>query len=55
MHIKILGTGCKKCRVLEGNVKIALQEMSDDSVVEKVEDIQEIVKYRVMSTPCTCN
>lgn len=51
MQIKILGTGCKKCRVLEENVKVALQEMSDDSIVEKVEDIKEIVKYRVMSTP----
>lgn len=51
MKIKILGTGCKKCRVLEENVKIALRELNNDSVVEKVEEIKEIVKYRVMSTP----
>lgn len=51
MDIKVLGTGCKKCKALEENVKLALQEMGSDNVVQKVEDIKEIVKYRVLSTP----
>lgn len=51
MIIKVLGTGCKKCKDLEGNVKVAVQETGVDATVEKVEDIREIMKYKVMSTP----
>lgn len=51
VEIKVLGTGCKKCKVLEQNVKLALLEMNIDATVQKVEDIKEIMKYKVMSTP----
>ncbi len=51
MIIKILGTGCKKCKKLEENVKVAVEELGKDIKVEKVEDIQEIMNYGVMSTP----
>ncbi|GAE44130.1 redox-active disulfide protein 2 [Mesobacillus boroniphilus JCM 21738] len=51
MNIKILGTGCKKCQELEKNTRIAVEELQLEAQVEKVEDIKEIMKYKVMSTP----
>ncbi|MBT2679860.1 TM0996/MTH895 family glutaredoxin-like protein [Bacillus sp. ISL-35] len=51
MNIKILGTGCKKCQELEKNTRTAVEELQLDAQVEKVEDIKEIMKYKVMSTP----
>ncbi|KIY22424.1 thioredoxin family protein [Mesobacillus subterraneus] len=51
MNIKILGTGCKKCQELEKNTRMAVEEVQVDAVIEKVEDIKEIMKYKVMSTP----
>ncbi|MDQ0414401.1 thioredoxin family protein [Mesobacillus stamsii] len=51
MNIKILGTGCKKCQEFEKNTRMAVEEVQVDAVIEKVEDIKEIMKYKVMSTP----
>lgn len=51
MIIKILGTGCNKCDKLEKNLKIALEELDIDVTVEKVEELIEIVRYGVMTTP----
>ncbi|MBT2637804.1 thioredoxin family protein [Bacillus sp. ISL-39] len=51
MNIKILGTGCKKCQELEKNTRMAVEELQIEAQVEKVEDIKEIMKYKVMSTP----
>jgi small redox-active disulfide protein 2 len=51
LNIKVLGTGCKKCQELEKNTRMAVEELQVDAVVEKVEDIKEIMKYKVMSTP----
>ena len=49
--IEILGTGCKKCKELELNVKKAVEELGGGYEVKKVEDITEIMKYNVVSTP----
>ncbi|GAC91516.1 thioredoxin [Anoxybacillus flavithermus NBRC 109594] len=51
MTIKVLGTGCKKCKELEQNVRMALTQLQLDAQVEKVEDIAKIMSYGVMSTP----
>ncbi|MBB6176916.1 small redox-active disulfide protein 2 [Anoxybacillus tengchongensis] len=51
MIIKVLGTGCKKCRELEQNVRMTLAQLQVDAQVEKVEDIAKIMSYGVMSTP----
>ncbi len=50
-HIKILGTGCPKCQTTYSNVMEALQKSNTEAEVEKVEDIVEIMKYNVLSTP----
>ncbi len=49
--IKILGTGCPKCRAMTTIVKDVVSESGIDATVEKVEDIMEIMKYDVMTTP----
>ncbi|WP_182864877.1 thioredoxin family protein [Rhodopirellula sp. JC639] len=49
--IQILGTGCRKCLALKENAESALKQANVEAEVEKIEDINEIVKYGVMSTP----
>ena len=51
MNIKILGGGCTKCRKLEKNVQTALANLNKDATIEKVTDINDIMKYEVMMTP----
>ena len=43
MEIKVLGTGCAKCKSLEKVTRKAVDELKLDASVEKVEDIQKIV------------
>lgn len=51
MIIKILGSGCKKCKKMEENTREAIEELNLDAKIEKVEDFKEIMKYGVMTTP----
>lgn len=51
MEIKVLGTGCKKCKDLEANAKEAVRALGLDATIEKVEDIADIMSYGVMKTP----
>lgn len=51
MKIEILGTGCAKCKALEVVVKEAISKIGGFHEVIKVEDIMEIMKYNVVSTP----
>ena len=51
MEIKVLGTGCARCKSLEKVTTKAVQELNLDATVEKVEDIQKIMEYAVMRTP----
>ena len=51
MNIKVLGTGCTKCKKLLANVETALRESQIKAALEKVEDINQIIDYGVMMTP----
>jgi small redox-active disulfide protein 2 len=51
IYIKILGTGCPKCKQTTAVVQEVVTENNIDATIEKVEDIMEIMKYNVMSTP----
>lgn len=51
MNIKVLGTGCPKCKKLEQSTRQAAEELGLSASVEKVEDIQKIVEYGIMRTP----
>jgi len=49
--IQILGTGCPKCKKLTENAQAAIAELGLDCDVEKVTDVNEIMKFGVMMTP----
>lgn len=51
MEIKVLGTGCAKCKSLEKATLQAVSETGIDATVTKVEDFLEIMKLGVMTTP----
>ena len=51
MEIKVLGTGCKKCKQLEELAKEVVKETKVEAEIIKVTDIQDITKAGVMLTP----
>jgi len=51
MEIKVLGTGCAKCKSLEAVTRQAVEELDLIASIEKVEDIQKIMEYGIMRTP----
>ncbi len=51
MNIKVLGTGCPKCKTLEKTTLQAISELGINANLEKVEDIVQIMNYGVMRTP----
>lgn len=51
MKIRVLGSGCAKCKRLEERVRYLVAENQLPVEVEKVTDIQEIMKYGIMMTP----
>ena len=51
MEIKILGTGCSKCKTLEDITRKVVKDNAINANIIKVEDIMEIMKYNIMTTP----
>lgn len=51
MEIKILGSGCSKCKTLEKLTREVVAQNGIQATIIKVEDITEIIKYHIMSTP----
>lgn len=51
MKIKVLGTGCPKCKKVYAEAEKAVAASGVAAEVEKVEEIDEIMKYGVMLTP----
>ncbi|WP_372947873.1 thioredoxin family protein [Mariniphaga sp.] len=51
MDIKVLGTGCPKCKALEKAANDAVTAAGVDATVSKVEDIMQIMQFGVMTTP----
>jgi small redox-active disulfide protein 2 len=51
MEIKILGTGCSKCKTLENLTREVVSRNGIDATITKVEDIMEIMKFNIMTTP----
>lgn len=51
MIIKILGTGCPKCKKLEETARKAITELGIEAEIQKVTDLNEIMDYGVMMTP----
>jgi len=51
MDIKILGTGCPKCKTLEQLTRDVVSRNGIDATISKVDDIMEIMKFNIMTTP----
>ena len=49
--LQVLGTGCPKCRRLAENAEAAAKALGIEYTIEKVTDINEIMKFGVMMTP----
>ncbi|MFN3637298.1 MAG: thioredoxin family protein [Chloroherpetonaceae bacterium] len=49
--IKVLGTGCAKCKATIANAEAAIKELGIEAEIIKVEDIAKIMEYDVMQTP----
>ena len=51
MDIKVLGPGCPKCKTTYNNVMEALKQTGKEADVTKIEDIEEMMKYNILTTP----
>ena len=51
MNIQVLGIGCSRCKELEKRTKNALAELGVAADVQKIPDIQEMMKFKIMGTP----
>lgn len=49
--IQILGTGCPKCKKLAETADAAAKELGLEYQLEKVTNINDIMKFGVMMTP----
>lgn len=51
MEIKVLGTGCSRCKTLLATVEQVASEIGLDATITKVDDILKIIEYNVMGLP----
>lgn len=51
MTIKVLGSGCANCKMLEERTVEAAGRLGIDTAIEKVTDFGDIASYGVMVTP----
>lgn len=51
MEIKVLGTGCAKCKTLYDTVQEAVKQLGIEAQVIKEEDLMNIMAYKVMALP----
>ena len=51
MEIKVLGSGCSKCKTTYEMIEKIVKENQLDATLSKVEDIVELLNYGIMTTP----
>jgi small redox-active disulfide protein 2 len=51
MDIKVLGTGCGKCKTTYTVIEKVIKENNITATLTKVEDIMEIMNYNILTTP----
>lgn len=50
-QIKVLGPGCPKCKTTYNNALEAVKQLNIEADIIKIEDIEEMMKYNVLTTP----
>ena len=50
-NIKVLGPGCAKCKTTYNNALEAVKQTGVEADVEKIDDLEEMMKYNVLTTP----
>ncbi|HEY7866346.1 MAG TPA: thioredoxin family protein [Psychromonas sp.] len=50
-NIKVLGTGCAKCKTTVTLINQVAEQLGVTIKLEKIEDLPQIMAYGVMSTP----
>ena len=51
MEIKVLGTGCPRCKKVEELVRAALADLGAEAKLTKVTNMADILQYQIMATP----
>ncbi len=51
LNIKILGSGCANCKRLEATTRKVVEALGIEAEIEKVTDMNEIMKWPILSTP----
>lgn len=51
MNIKVLVSGCSQCQKMYDMVKRAVEKSDKEITVEKIEDMNQIMSYHIMTTP----
>ncbi|WP_269222560.1 thioredoxin family protein [Flavobacterium sp. IMCC34518] len=49
--IKVLGPGCPKCKITFNNAQEAVKQLGIEAEVIKIEDIEEMMRYNILTTP----
>ena len=50
-QINVLGPGCPKCKTTFHNVEEAVKQLGIEAEIIKIEDIEEMMRYNVLTTP----
>jgi small redox-active disulfide protein 2 len=51
MEIKVLGPGCSRCKSTFQVIEKVIKENNLDVKLTKVDDVMEMMKYNILSTP----
>ncbi len=51
MKVKVLGTGCARCKALYAEAAKVITTLGLQADLEKVEKIEDIMAFRIMATP----
>ena len=51
IEIKVLGPGCANCKRLCAEAEKAVAQLSTPVTLTKVEDIRDIMAYKILATP----
>ena len=50
-QLKVLGPGCPKCKTTFNNAQEAVKQLGIEAELIKIEDIEEMMRYNVLTTP----